>query len=69
MDFSIPSEFTEEILKFKDFLKARVIPELAAWYQSREIPARIFKDFAAGGWYGIGATDQLLTRRPALWWI
>ena len=66
MDFSIPDELTEEVVRFREFLKSRVLPELPVWNQNREIPARFFADFAAAGWYGISRADNVLVRRSAL---
>jgi alkylation response protein AidB-like acyl-CoA dehydrogenase len=66
MDFSIPKQLSAELSHFNSFLKSSVISELPAWYQNQEIPAKLFRDMGAGGWYGIELTKGRLVRRSAL---
>jgi alkylation response protein AidB-like acyl-CoA dehydrogenase len=66
MDFSIPKQLSAELSHFNSFLKSSVISELPAWYQNQEIPAKLFRDMGAGGWYGIELTKGRLGRRSAL---
>lgn len=66
MDFSIPKKLSNEIIRFKKFLKSSVISELPQWYQSQEIPVKFFKEMGEGNWYGIELREGRLLKRSAL---
>jgi alkylation response protein AidB-like acyl-CoA dehydrogenase len=66
MDFSVPKQLSNELSHFNSFLKSNVISELPGWYQNQEIPAQLFRDMGAGGWYGIELTKGRLVRHSAL---
>ena len=66
MDFSIPKKFSEEIIRFKKFIKSNVIPELPGWYQRQEIPAKFFHEMGKGGWFGIELKKDQLLKGSAL---
>ncbi|HEA67500.1 MAG TPA: acyl-CoA dehydrogenase [Desulfobacterales bacterium] len=66
MDFSIPQPFTEEMDRFKLFLKKHMVPKLSNWYRDREIPRNFFRDMGQGGWFGIYLKDNELTQYSAL---
>ena len=66
MDFSLPKKYSEEILRFKNFIKSNVTSELPAWYQARHIPHKFFHEMGKGGWFGIGFKKGQLFRGPAL---
>jgi alkylation response protein AidB-like acyl-CoA dehydrogenase len=66
MDFSIPKKLSEEIIRFKNFIKSSVISELPGWYQNQEIPAKFFHEMGEGRWYGIELKEGRLLKRPAL---
>ncbi|MGD8883868.1 MAG: acyl-CoA dehydrogenase family protein [Desulfobacterales bacterium] len=65
MDFSIPKKLYEEIIRFKEFLKSRVISELPLWYKSQEIPAKFFDEMGKGNWYGIELKEGRLFKSSA----
>ncbi len=66
MDFSIPKKLSNEINRFKKFLKSSVISELPQWYQSQEIPVKFFEEMGEGNWYGIELREGRLLKRSAL---
>ena len=66
MDFSVPKKYSEEICRFKEFIKSNVTSELPGWYQDRQIPASFFQAMGKGGWYGIAFNKDQLVRTSAL---
>jgi alkylation response protein AidB-like acyl-CoA dehydrogenase len=52
MDFRIPSEFDENLQNFKQFLAERLTPEMAKWYDGKQIPREFFRDLGERGWLG-----------------
>ena len=66
MDFSIPKKFSEEIIRFKKFIRSNVIPELPGWYQRQEIPAKFFHEMGKGGWFGIELKKGQLLKGSSL---
>ena len=66
MDFSIPQGVSEEILRFKEFIKKSVKPKLSGWYQNREVAAKFFLEMGEGNWYGIGLNKGQLLKGSAL---
>jgi len=66
MDFTIPKTLSEEIIRFKKFIKSSVISELPGWYQNREVPAGFFSEMGEGNWYGIGLKQGRLIKSAAL---
>ncbi|MEJ2102763.1 MAG: acyl-CoA/acyl-ACP dehydrogenase, partial [Desulfobacterales bacterium] len=66
MDFLIPNACYNGIESLKKFLKEKVRPELAAWYQNQEIPAQFFREMGAGKWYGIELKKGRLVKGSAL---
>ena len=66
MNFSVPKKYSEEILRFKKFIKSNVTSELPGWYQHRQIPAKFFHEMGKGGWFGIELKKGQLFRGSAL---
>jgi alkylation response protein AidB-like acyl-CoA dehydrogenase len=66
MDFSIPAGISNDLERFRRFIKREVTGELPAWYQSREIPAGFFRSLGEGGWFGLEIENGRLVRRSAL---
>jgi alkylation response protein AidB-like acyl-CoA dehydrogenase len=66
MDFSIPKRFSEEIIRFKEFIKSNVTSELPGWYQHRQIPAKFFHKMGKGGWFGIELKKGQIVKGSAL---
>ncbi len=66
MDFSIPQPFTEEMDRFKLFLKKHMVPKLSNWYRDGEVPRSFFHDMGQEGWFGIYLKDNELTQYSAL---
>ena len=66
MDFSIPKKFSEEIIRFKKFIKSNVISELPGWYQHQQIPAKFFHEMGKGGWFGIELKKGQLLKGSSL---
>jgi alkylation response protein AidB-like acyl-CoA dehydrogenase len=66
MDFSIPNELTENLERFKGFIKANIEPQLAAWYHKKEIPRQLFRALGESGWYGLLIRNHHLSKKSAL---
>jgi alkylation response protein AidB-like acyl-CoA dehydrogenase len=66
MDFSIPDALTEDLERFKEFIKAHIKPRLTAWNQKKEIPRQLFRRLGESGWYGLQCRDNQLGERSAL---
>ena len=66
MDFSIPKKLSEEIIRFKEFIRLNVTSELPGWYQHHQIPTQFFHEMGKGGWFGMAVKKDQLCRSPAL---
>ena len=66
MDFTIPPIVSEDLNRFRDFIKNRVAPELRMWNLQRQIPLTFFQDMGGDGWFGLEFNDTGLTRKSAL---
>lgn len=66
MDFLIPTAFSDALSSLKKFLKQKVRPELARWYQNQEIPVQFFREMGAGNWYGIELKENRPVKGSAL---
>ena len=66
MDFLIPTAFSDALSSLKKFLKQKVRPELAQWYQNQEIPVQFFREMGAGNWYGIELKEGRPVKGSAL---
>jgi len=66
MDFAIPQEVSEDLARFKDFIKTLIVPNLPSWNRQRELPPAFFQHMGAGGWFGLRFKDGRLIRGSAL---
>lgn len=66
MDFAIPAALSHDLNRFKDFLRARLIPNLRSWTQKREIPITFFDLMGEGDWFGFKIEEEQITRRSSL---
>ena len=66
MDFAVPTAVSEDIARFKEFIKLHIAPNLRSWNKKREIPAAFFRDMGEGGWFSLQFKDGRLTRASAL---
>lgn len=66
MDFSIPSEFYEDMERFRDFLNEHLIPNISAWYMEGAVPRDFHLAMGVGGWFGFKVGDGRLVRLPTL---
>ncbi len=66
MDFGIPPALSEDLARFNDFIKTRILPDLPSWNRQRGLPPAFFQEMGAGGWYNLKFKDGRLTREPAL---
>ena len=65
MDFTIPTDLTEEIDRFKETIDSELRPDLKKWYQSQELSRRLFEVLGDGGWYGIHFDNDRLYQSSA----
>ncbi|CAB1059559.1 Butyryl-CoA dehydrogenase (EC [Olavius sp. associated proteobacterium Delta 1] len=66
MDFAIPAAIAEDLARFKDFIKAYIIPSLPSWNRQRGLPPAFFHHMGEGGWFSLNFKDGRLTRESAL---
>ncbi len=66
MDFAIPQAVSEDLARFKDFIKTHISPNLPSWNRQRELPPAFFHHMGKGGWFGLRFKDGRLIRESAL---
>jgi alkylation response protein AidB-like acyl-CoA dehydrogenase len=66
MDFAIPQAVSEDLARFKDFIKTHISPNLPSWNRQRELPPAFFHHMGEGGWFGLRFKDGRLIRESAL---
>ena len=66
MDFAIPQAVSEDLARFKDFIKTHIGPNLPSWNRQRELPPAFFHHMGEGGWFGLKFKDGRLIRESAL---
>ena len=66
MDFAIPQAVSEDLARFKDFIKTHIGPNLPSWNRQRELPPAFFHHMGEGGWFGLRFKDGRLIRESAL---
>jgi len=66
MDFAIPKEVSEDLARFKDFIKTHIVPNLPSWNRQRELPPAFFHHLGEGGWLGLRFKNGRLIRGSAL---
>ena len=66
MDFSVPSELTENLAHFRTFIKSRIVPNLPTWNSQRAMPRAFFQEMGEGGWYGLKLKDGKINAKSAL---
>ncbi len=66
MDFAVPTGISEDLTRFKEFIKLHILPNLRSWNKKRKIPPAFFRDMGDGGWFGLEFKNGRLTRESAL---
>ena len=66
MDFALPPAISEDLARFNDFIKTRILPDLPSWNRQRGLPPAFFQQMGEGGWFSLKFKDGRLTREPAL---
>ena len=66
MDFAIPPAISEDLARFNDFFKTRIVPNLPSWNRQRELPQDFFHLMGEGGWFGLKFKNGCLIRESAL---
>lgn len=66
MDFAIPTAVSEDIARFKEFIKLHIVPNLPSWNRQHGIPPAFFHRMGEGGWFGLKFKNGRLTRESAL---
>jgi len=66
MDFAIPPALSEDLARFNDFIKTRILPDLLSWNRQRALPPVFFQQMGEGGWFGLKFKDGRLTRESSL---
>lgn len=66
MDFSIPTELSQDRDRFKGFLDEHLVPNLSTWYRDRALPRSFFVTMGEEGWLGFKMKDGLMEKLSAL---
>jgi alkylation response protein AidB-like acyl-CoA dehydrogenase len=53
MDFNLPSELVANLIRYREFLGERLVPNLNKWYSQKEIPRDFFLELGDRGWLGL----------------
>jgi len=48
MDFAIPAAISQELNRFRDFVRTQLMPDLPSWTPKQKIPARFFQLMGEG---------------------
>ena len=66
MDFSIPAAVSDDLGRFKHFIRSSLMPNLNSWTQKQTVPDSFFHQMGEGGWFGLKMQGDRLTRGSAL---
>ena len=66
MDFTIPTDITEDLNSFKTFTDRELLPNISDWYRSREVPRDFFRAMGQEGWFGFETKQDRLQKLPGL---
>jgi len=66
MDFAVPSAISNDLDRFREFIKTHVKPDLTTWTRQRELPPAFLQLMGEGGWFGLQFKDGHLVRESAL---
>jgi alkylation response protein AidB-like acyl-CoA dehydrogenase len=66
MDFSIPSELSEDLDHFKEFLAKHLMPNLGSWYQQGSMPRSFFQTMGEEGRLGFGFDEERIAKHSSL---
>jgi len=66
MDFAIPPAISEDLARFNDFIKTRILPDLPSWNRQRGLPPGFFQQMGEGSWFSLHDKDGRLNRASAL---
>jgi len=62
----MPTAVSEDLARFKEFIKLHMKPNLPSWNRQREITPEFFQQMGEGGWFGLKFKSGRLTRASAL---
>ncbi|MFZ5516634.1 MAG: acyl-CoA dehydrogenase family protein [Candidatus Zhuqueibacterota bacterium] len=66
MDFSIPEQYKDEVMRLSEFLRNNVKPQLNAWIESGVIPDSFFRDMGENNWLGFTRANGQWTEQSVL---
>ena len=66
MDFTIPTELTEELEQFKAFVSLNITPNLSTWYREGSVPRDIHLKLSSEGYTGFEMKEGRLSKRSTL---
>jgi len=66
MNFSIPLQLSEDLERFKTFLKKHLLPNLSAWYRDGKVPRSFHLAMAEADWLGFNLEDGRLVKHSTL---
>ncbi len=66
MDFSIPKDLQAEQMRFTDFLKSYLKPQLSQWQKEKSYPRTFFQELGRNGWLGFDLKDGKIVEQSYL---
>jgi len=66
MNFAIPIAVSEDLARFKDFIKQYILPNLPSWNRQGSLPPDFFQQMGEAGWYGLRFENDRLIRTSCL---
>jgi short/branched chain acyl-CoA dehydrogenase len=66
MEFAVPSALSNDLDRFREFIKSYVKPDLPSWTRNRELPPAFFQRMGEGGWFGLRFKQERIVRESAL---
>jgi len=66
MDFSIPKDLQAEQMRFTEFLKSYLKPQLSQWQKERSYPRTFFQELGRNGWLGFDLKEGKIVEQSYL---
>ncbi len=66
MDFHIPTEYIDDLDRFKSFLSKRLTPNISSWYSEGKIPRHFFGELGEERFLGFDNDNGSLKEQPVL---
>ena len=65
MDFAIPAAISQDLERFREFIRSQLSPNLSSWTHAQKMPPTFFSLMGKSGWYGFRIEGDSLARGSA----